>query len=144
MTKEDASLQLRLKIDEARNYLLEEIKCNELINKKHKKTCRYSNVMLIVIHHLILIIAKIIFQCQVKVRLMVLMEALVLQKKNFVINSSKANRKFCLSLHYNGDNSYLFVNETKIFKFESDNKNVNFPNPLLLRQHIYGGLEVPL
>ena len=61
MTKEDASLQLRLKIDEARNYLLEEIKCNELINKKHKKTCRYSNVMLIIIHHLILIIARIIF-----------------------------------------------------------------------------------
>ena len=65
-------------------------------------------------------------------------------EKNFVINSSKANRKFCLSLHYNGDNSDLFVNGTKIFKFESDNKNVNFPNPLLLRQHIYGGLEVPL
>ena len=65
-------------------------------------------------------------------------------EKNFVINSSKANRKFCLSLHYNGDNSDLFVNGTKIFKFESDNKTVNFPNPLLLRQHIYGGLEVPL
>ena len=59
MTKEDASLQLRLKIDETRNYFLEEIKCNEL--KKDKKTCRYSNVMLIIIHHLILIIAKIIF-----------------------------------------------------------------------------------
>ena len=54
-------------------------------------------------------------------------------EKNFVINSSKANRKFCLSLHYNGDKSDLFVNGTKIFKFESDNKTVNFPNPLLLR-----------
>ena len=33
------------------------------------------------------------------------MEALV-----FDISFSKASTKFCLSLHYNGDNSYLFVN----------------------------------
>ena len=128
MTKEDASLQLRLKIDETRNYFLEEIKCNELINKKHKKTCRYSNVMLIITDNR-------------KNNFLVLGEGPTYgingsfgsSEKNFVINSSKANRKFCLSLHYNGDNSDLFVNGTKIFKFESDNKTVNFPNPLLLR-----------
>ena len=28
----------------------------------------------------------------------------------FSINFSKANTKFCLSLHCNADNSYLFVN----------------------------------
>ena len=32
-----------------------------------------------------------------------------------------------MSLHYNVDNSYLFVNGKEIFKFKTDNKNVNFP-----------------
>ena len=31
-------------------------------------------------------------------------------EKTFSINFSKANTKFCLSLHYNADNSYFFVN----------------------------------
>ena len=30
------------------------------------------------------------------------------------INFTKENTKFCLSLHYNGANSYLFVNDTEI------------------------------
>ena len=34
-------------------------------------------------------------------------------EKIFSINFTKANTKFCLSLHYNVDNSYLFVNEKK-------------------------------
>ena len=48
-------------------------------------------------------------------------------EKTFSINFSKTNTKFCLSLHYNGDNSYLFVNGKQIHKFKSSNKNVNFP-----------------
>ena len=32
----------------------------------------------------------------------------------FSINFSKAKAKFCLSLHYNGDNSHLFVNGEEI------------------------------
>ena len=48
-------------------------------------------------------------------------------EKKFSINLSKAKTKFCLSLHYNEDNSYLFVNEKEIFTFKADNKNVNFP-----------------
>ena len=31
-----------------------------------------------------------------------------------------------MSLCYNADNSYLFVNGKEIFKFKADNKNVNF------------------
>ena len=31
----------------------------------------------------------------------------------FSINFSTSNRKFSLSLHYNGSNSFLFVNATK-------------------------------
>ena len=31
-------------------------------------------------------------------------------KAQYSINFSISNRKFCLSLHYNGSNSFLFVN----------------------------------
>ena len=37
-----------------------------------------------------------------------------------------------MSLHYNGDNSYLFVNGKEIFKFKASNKNVNFPTQFCL------------
>ena len=48
-------------------------------------------------------------------------------EKKFSINFSKADTKFCLSLHYNTDNTYLLVNGKGIFKFKADNKTVNFP-----------------
>ena len=35
-------------------------------------------------------------------------------EKRISINVSKANTKLCLSLHYNGDESYLYVNKIKI------------------------------
>ena len=41
-------------------------------------------------------------------------------------DNSKAKTKFCLSLHYSRDNSYLFVNEKENYKFKANNKNVNF------------------
>ena len=53
------------------------------------------------------------------------------QKKNY-INLSKSKTKFCLSLHYNSDNSYLFVNGKEIYKFEANNGNVNFPSGFFL------------
>ena len=37
----------------------------------------------------------------------------------YSINFSRSNRKFCLSLHYNGRNSFLFVNATKIYQFKA-------------------------
>ena len=59
--------------------------------------------------------------------------------KKSSINFSKANTKFCInfhkylqnfslhmSLHYNADNSYLFVNGRENFKFKTNNKNFNF------------------
>ena len=36
----------------------------------------------------------------------------------YSINFTKENTKFCLTLHYNGANSYLFVNGTEIIKFK--------------------------
>ena len=44
MAKENISQEFRLKnIDEARNYLIEEINRNELMIKKHKKVCTTLN-----------------------------------------------------------------------------------------------------
>ena len=39
-------------------------------------------------------------------------------EKLYSINFTKHNTKFCLSLYYNGANSYLFVNGTEINKFK--------------------------
>ena len=47
------------------------------------------------------------------------------------INFTKVNTKFCLSLHYNGANSYLFVNGTEIHKFTAKNSEI-VPNNLCL------------
>ena len=35
----------------------------------------------------------------------------------YTINFTRINTKFCLSLHYNGENSHLFVYGTEIHKF---------------------------
>ena len=38
------------------------------------------------------------------------------------------SKKFCLSLHYNGTNSYLFVNGTETYKFKAkDSETVASP-----------------
>ena len=47
--------------------------------------------------------------------------------KKICINFSKPKTKFCLSLHYNAGNSYLFVNGKEIYKFKFSNKISNFP-----------------
>ena len=49
----------------------------------------------------------------------------------YAINFIKVNTKFCLSLHYNGNNSYLFVNGTKIHKFKAKDSMI-VPNNLCL------------
>ena len=36
----------------------------------------------------------------------------------YSLNFTEHNKKFCLSLHYNGANSYLFVNGKEIQKFK--------------------------
>ena len=42
----------------------------------------------------------------------------------YSINFNKKNTKFCLSLHYNGANSYSFVNGTKIIKVKAKNSEI--------------------
>ena len=53
-------------------------------------------------------------------------------EKTFIINFTKSNTKFCLSLCYNADHSYLFVNGKEIIKFKAKNKNVDFPTQFCL------------
>ena len=49
-------------------------------------------------------------------------------QKNLSINFTANNKKFCFSLHFNGANSYLFVNGTEIIKFKAkDSKIVAYP-----------------
>ena len=49
----------------------------------------------------------------------------------YSINFSVTRKKFCLSLHYNGPNSYLFVNGTKIYKFKAKDSEI-VASPLCL------------
>ena len=46
----------------------------------------------------------------------------------YTINFTVTEKKFCLSLHYNGANSYLFVNGTENNKFqEKHSESVSTP-----------------
>ena len=49
-------------------------------------------------------------------------------EKRYSINFTENNEKIWLSLHYNGANSYLFVNDTEIYKFKAiDSEIVTTP-----------------
>ena len=45
-------------------------------------------------------------------------------EKLYSIDFTKKNIKFCLSLHYNGENSYLFVTGTEIIKFKAKDSEI--------------------
>ena len=45
-------------------------------------------------------------------------------EKMYPINFSVTEKKFCLSLHYNGANSYLFANGTEIYKFKAEESKI--------------------
>ena len=67
---------------------------------------------------------------------MVLMDALANERKRLELILLK--KTFCLGLHYNADNTYLFINRKEIFKFKANNKNINFPTQFYL-QNISNG-----
>ena len=45
-------------------------------------------------------------------------------EKMYAIIFTVTNKKFCLSLHYNGALSYLFVNEAEIHKFKAKDSEI--------------------
>ena len=44
--------------------------------------------------------------------------------KMYSVNFTEHNKKFCLSLHYNGASSYLFVNGKEIIKFKAKDSEI--------------------
>ena len=48
----------------------------------------------------------------------------LISKADFSINSSKSQRKFCSSVHFNGSNTFLFVNATKIYQFKAKDPEI--------------------
>ena len=106
-------------------------------------------LVLIIVHHLMLTITRIILKWQEKVQLLEIMQDLVHQKKSLLLTLIKQTQFFLffvfyffvfiiiiiiiiLSLHYNRGNTYLFVNGKEIFKFKASNKNDNFPTRFCL------------
>ena len=55
---------------------------------------------------------------------------LIAEKINFTITK----KEFCLSLHYNGGNSYLFVNGAEIIKYKEKDSEI-VVSPLCLGKH---------
>ena len=52
------------------------------------------------------------------------LESTLAAEKMYSINFTVTKKKFCLSLNYNGGNSYLFVNGTEIIKFKAKNSAI--------------------
>ena len=46
-------------------------------------------------------------------------DTMLTAEAQYSMNFSRSNRKFCLTLYYNGSNSFLFVNATKIYQFKA-------------------------
>ena len=59
------------------------------------------------------------------------LESTLTVEKKYSINFTITKNKFCLSLHYNGGNSYLFVNDTEIIKFKAKDSEI-VASPLCL------------
>ena len=49
----------------------------------------------------------------------------------YSIDFTLTNKTICLSLHYNGANSYLFVNGTETYKFKANDSDI-FADPTCL------------
>ena len=54
----------------------------------------------------------------------VLYDTTLTVEAEYSINFSRSQRKFCLSLHYNGNNSFLFVNATKIYQLKAKHSEI--------------------
>ena len=63
-------------------------------------------------------------------------------RKKISIIFTKANAKFCLSLHYNTDNSYLFVNGKKKLNLKPTITSADFVYKVYLMELVI--LEVSL
>ena len=61
----------------------------------------------------------------------VLEGAIITAEAKYLINFTESEEKILLSLHYNGSNSFLFVNSVKIYQFKAKDSEIK-PYPLCL------------
>ena len=66
---------------------------------------------------------------------------------------TEQQKKFCLSLHYNGVNNYIFVNDVEIYKFKVKDSKINgarlclgnvakdFPVDDMKKDELYGYID---
>ena len=59
------------------------------------------------------------------------LEHTLIAENMYSINFTVTKKKFCLHLHYNGANVYLFVNGTEIYKFKAKDSEI-VASPLCL------------
>ena len=52
------------------------------------------------------------------------LEHILTAEKMYLSNFTVTRKTFCLSLHYNGVNSYLFANGTEIHKFKAKDSDI--------------------
>ena len=53
------------------------------------------------------------------------LEHILAAENMYSINFTVTKKKCCSSLHYNGANSYLFVNGTEIYKFKAKDSSID-------------------
>ena len=51
-------------------------------------------------------------------------DTMLTAEAQYSINFLRSNRKFCLSLHYNGSNSFLFINATKKYLVKAKDSEI--------------------
>ena len=59
-------------------------------------------------------------------------DVILTAEKKYPINFFGSRNQFSLSLHYNGDNNYLFVNDKEIIKFKAKKASEIVANSLCL------------
>ena len=61
----------------------------------------------------------------------VLDHATLTAEAKYPINFTQSGKRFVLRLHYNGSNSFLFVNATKVYQFKAKNSKIKDSAPCL-------------
>ena len=52
-------------------------------------------------------------------------KASLIAEKEYSINFTEQQKHFCLSLHYYRSNSFVFVNDVEIYKFNEKDSEIN-------------------
>ena len=63
-------------------------------------------------------------------------------EKLYSINFTKSNARFCSSLHYNGENGYLFVNGTEIHKFKAKEYEIKDSESKICQENVSTNFSV--